>query len=320
MFYEEAVQRYQNRLPASIREYLRAHRGLSDAAIEKFQIGWDGQRIAIPIRGRNGKVQFFKLGKAPGDTSDGPKMKSSFGGYAELYGWERAQGTTPQLVICEGEYDRLLLESRGYAAVTSTAGALTFRKEWAQAIARIPAIYICYDRDAAGEAGARLVGSMLREAKIVILPPHVGLNGDIGDFFMGLGKTIEDFDQLLAEAQPLADHERIPTKPAHPRPSSSTSRSTIEELKASVSIEAWIGAEVDLATHGRNFIAHCPFHEDHTPSFVVFPETQTFCCFGCGAKGDLFSYLMRTRDITFAEAMQLLRRSINDPEHGEGAA
>ncbi|MGH9418136.1 MAG: toprim domain-containing protein [Terriglobales bacterium] len=49
-----------------------------------------------------------------------------------------------RIVVCEGEFDRLALESRGFAAVTSTAGTLTFRREWADALRRFREVLICF--------------------------------------------------------------------------------------------------------------------------------------------------------------------------------
>lgn len=316
--YEQLAVRYHKSLPERVRQYLNNVRGISDAVIDKYELGWDGQRIAIPIRDRSGNVSFFKLAKAPDDTSDGPKMKASLGARAELYGWDRALAHLDQVVVCEGEFDRLALESRGYAAVTSTAGALTFRKEWADALAAITGIYLCFDRDAAGEAGARRVAWLLPHAKIVALPPEVGPSGDVTDFFVGLGRTIEDFDALLAQAQPLSEHERLQFQPSGKPGAKPFVRSEAADLKAQVRIEDWIAPCLTLEVQGRNFVAHCPFHEDAKPSFVVFPATQTFYCFGCRVHGDVFTFLMRIRGINFAEACAVVRRSTQDD--GQDAA
>lgn len=315
--YEHLAVRYHDGLPERVRQYLISARGISDAMIDKHQLGWNGERIAIPVRDRRGMVGFFKLAKAPGDVGNSPKMLTTFGARAELYGWERALAPIQQVIICEGELDRLVLESRGYAAVTSTAGALTFRREWAAALRRIPSIYICFDRDAAGDAGARLVASMLPEAKIVTLPPQVGLGGDVSDYFLGLGSTIEDFDALLEAALPIPEHERLTFDSAPKRARSAHAPSEAAALKADVRIEDWIGADITLTVKGKRYAANCPFHEDRTPSFTVFPDTQLFYCFGCRARGDVFTYLMRSRQVSFAEALDIVRRAV---QSGNGQA
>ncbi len=317
--YDHLARRYHENLPGKIRAYLKLERGLSDAVIEKYQLGWDGQRITIPIANRSGHVAFFKLAKAPEDTSGGPKMLASFGGHAELYGWDRVQESPERIVIAEGEFDRLALESRGFAAVTSTAGALTFRREWADALRFIGEVYICFDRDAAGVAGARRVASFLSGAKIVRLPDEVGHAGDVTDFFVRLGRTEDDFRRLLDEARSCAEAEQAEALIASGQRHAPFVPSDIAQLKASVRIEDWAGFYLTLVVQGQNYVARCPFHDDRTPSFVVFPATRTFHCFGCRAHGDVFTFLMRMRGIPFGDAVEAVRRAQHASD-GEGAA
>ena len=86
-----------------------------------------------------------------------------------------------------GEFDRLVLESQGFSAVTSTAGALTFRRDWAEALRSIQAtLYICFDRDTAGHVGAARVGRLLPEARIVSLPTVIGKSNRRGPALPGL--------------------------------------------------------------------------------------------------------------------------------------
>src|SRR5215212_2625989 len=147
---------YHDALPARIRAYLNA-RGIPDELIDFHLLGWNGWRITIPIHNRRGEVTFFRLGKDPDDARPSPKMLSSPGSTVELYGWEQVEREPSQLIICEGEFDRLVLEANDFAAVTSTGGAATFRPEWAQALQGINEVYICFDRDNAGANGAKLV-------------------------------------------------------------------------------------------------------------------------------------------------------------------
>lgn len=67
-----------------------------------------------------------------------------------------------------------------------------------------------------------------------------------------------------------------------------------------------INQYVPLKRAGRTFKANCPFHQEKTPSFVVNPEKQIFRCFGCGAGGDVFSFLMKYENLSFPEAMRYL--------------
>ncbi|HEY8477651.1 MAG TPA: DNA primase, partial [Chloroflexota bacterium] len=93
--------------------------------------------------------------------------------------------------------------------------------------------------------------------------------------------------------------------------------SPIEEIKARLDVVDVIGQHVPLKRVGRNYQALCPFHNERTPSFVVFPETGTWRCFGCGAGGDVFHFVMQRQGLTFAEALQVLaaQAGVTLPSH-----
>jgi DNA primase len=297
---------YHQRLPKRLWKYLNA-RGIPDTLIHKHLLGWNGRRITIPIPNREGKIAFFKLARDPDDNSDSPKMLATPGARAELYGWEPVLAKPEQIIICEGEFDRLVLEGQGFAAVTSTGGAGVFHPEWAEELKPIPEVYLCFDRDAAGKQGALRVGRMVPHAKLVGLPEEVGESGDVTDFFVRLGHSREDFLRLLEAAQPLSEEMRtevrLTPKPApDARPDGELGR-----LKSQIAIVDLIARYVPLRPRGQSFVARCPFHDDHDPSFVVFPATQTFYCFGCRASGDVAGFLMRKEHLTFPEALRVLR-------------
>lgn len=297
------AQRYHAELPDHIRRYLNG-RGIDDATLDRFLIGWSGWRITIPIFDRDGQLTFFKLAKDPADTSDSPKMLATPGSSVELYGWERVRGDAPLVVVCEGELDRLVLESRRFPAVTSTGGALTFRPAWAEALRAVPEVYVCFDADEAGRIGAERVARLVPHARVVTLPPEVGEGGDVTDFFVRLGMSAEAFRKLLTDAAPLP-----PVAATRRPPQSAEARDEIDELKAGVRIEDVVARYVDdLAVAGNTLTAPCPFHDDRRPSFVVYPETQTFHCFGCRAGGDVISFIMKAERLDFSDAIELLRR------------
>ncbi len=83
--------------------------------------------------------------------------------------------------------------------------------------------------------------------------------------------------------------------------------SVVEEIKARLDLVAYVAESVSLKKAGRNYKALCPFHQERTPSFVVFPESQTWRCFGaCGEGGDIFAFAMRMHGWDFNEALQNL--------------
>lgn len=81
---------------------------------------------------------------------------------------------------------------------------------------------------------------------------------------------------------------------------------TLSEIRLKVDIVELISETVPLKGAGRSYKALCPFHSEKTPSFMVNPEKQIFHCFGCGAGGDIFSFVMRTENISFPEAIEML--------------
>ncbi len=83
--------------------------------------------------------------------------------------------------------------------------------------------------------------------------------------------------------------------------------STIDEVKSKIDIVELVSGYVKLSRSGRNFKGICPFHSEKTPSFFVFPEQQSWHCFGaCGTGGDIFSFVMKKENIDFGQALQLL--------------
>lgn len=83
-----------------------------------------------------------------------------------------------------------------------------------------------------------------------------------------------------------------------------------EEIRRRVDVLALIGAHVALKKAGRYYKGLCPFHPEKTPSFHVDPERGLFHCFGCGAGGDIFDFVMRTANLPFADAARDLAERV----------
>ena len=78
----------------------------------------------------------------------------------------------------------------------------------------------------------------------------------------------------------------------------------IEEIRSAADIVDVISGHVHLRKRGKNFIGLCPFHQEKTPSFTVSDDKQIFHCFGCGAGGNVFKFLMDFKNISFVEAVE----------------
>ena len=80
----------------------------------------------------------------------------------------------------------------------------------------------------------------------------------------------------------------------------------IEELVARNDIVDFIGGYVQLRRRGRTCTGLCPFHNEKTPSFHVYPENQSFYCFGCGVGGDIITFAKKINNLDYVEAVKLL--------------
>jgi DNA primase len=86
---------------------------------------------------------------------------------------------------------------------------------------------------------------------------------------------------------------------------------TIDQIRQASDIVDVIGEYLRLKKRGRNFLALCPFHTEKTPSFTVSPEKQIYHCFGCGASGNVFTFLMEHEKMSFVEAARFLAQKAN---------
>ncbi len=85
-------------------------------------------------------------------------------------------------------------------------------------------------------------------------------------------------------------------------------RELIEAVKDRSDIVDLIGTYVSLKRAGSNYNGLCPFHSEKTPSFTVFPDSQSFYCFGCQAGGDAFTFIMRMENVEYKGAIEFLAK------------
>lgn len=198
-------------LTGPIRDILKTRRGLTDETLKRFRVGWDGDRITIPIYDEYNTLVNIRLYKW---NSDEDKYKllnyqDEFGnafGEVRIFGIDNlTEGFTESVVWAEGETDRLIAEQYGFPACTATSGAGTFKAEWVRYF-KGKKVYLAQDNDEAGRIAAKALSEKLHkvcDVFVVNWPENFPAKGDITDFFTKFGNK-EDFQKLLDEATPYS--------------------------------------------------------------------------------------------------------------------
>lgn len=89
--------------------------------------------------------------------------------------------------------------------------------------------------------------------------------------------------------------------------------STLLAIKERLGIEEVVSSYIKTERAGANFKARCPFHNEKTPSFFISPDRGSYYCFGCGAKGDIFTFVSEFEGLDFKGALKLLAEKANVP-------
>ena len=98
------------------------------------------------------------------------------------------------------------------------------------------------------------------------------------------------------------------------------SKEIVDEIIARNDIESLIGSYVALKRAGTNLKGLCPFHSEKTPSFVVYPQNNSFYCFGCGIGGDAVTFIKQIEHLDYPDALEYLakRAGITIPVSNNG--
>jgi hypothetical protein len=211
---ESKVVRYVDYLHESpnLLDYLHDERGLYDDTLRSYEVGYDEQRdrYTLPVRHKRKLVNIRRyLPHAPPGV---PKMinASGHGSPARLYPYLPSQRSRRGILICEGEWDCLLLRQHGFLAFTGTHGAGTWRECWAHLLAgrTVALVYDVGATSAALAAAETLVGTCA-SVRVVGLPmPRKG--DDVTDWFVTYQRRADELRQLIRSVAPLGREGKGP--------------------------------------------------------------------------------------------------------------
>ena len=256
IFYTELANTCNEAMPDYIRQYLN-QRGINNKAISQFKLGYNKfygkQWITIPIIDNNGDIIFFKLRQDPREGNDKTTFKKNKTDkiIAQIYDWKTLKNSTDKIVICEGELDKILLQSKGVPSITSSHGALTFKDEWIRQFEHLKKVYLCFDLDNAGKEATQKIAKQLSaignlQIFSINLPSELGIGGGITDYFIKLKGEIKDlFEKYATEINFLNNTNRV-TKIGKPKQEISIEqwRNTIKKHFPELLFSAEIGLSI----------------------------------------------------------------------------
>ena len=206
-------------LTGPLRRVLEEKRGYTDETLRRFQLGWDGERVTIPIYDEFNMLVNFRRYKW-NSTEDQWKVLNYKDDMGNAYGEVRIFGIEnlvneeiEEIVWAEGETDRILAEQYGFPTACPTSGAGSWRPEWTKYFRNKKRVYIAQDNDDAGRKAAKKVCEKLYrvvEVRVVQWPDNFPNKGDITDFFVKSGQTTEDFRELLDNAEKYETDKKDP--------------------------------------------------------------------------------------------------------------
>lgn len=215
------IQEYHQKLMSltgPIRDMLKERRGLTDETLKRFQLGWDGERITIPIYDEYNTLVNFRRYKW-NSTDDQWKVLNYVDEYNNSYGEVRIFGidqvVDPEveyIVWAEGELDRICAEQHGFPTACATSGAGTWKPDWTKLFRNKKRVYLAQDNDEAGRiATQKLCEKLYRVVDVYVInwPENFPAKGDITDFFTKCGQTSQDFQTLLDNATRYIDPSMI---------------------------------------------------------------------------------------------------------------
>lgn len=206
VFYHEKLMQ----LTGPIRTMLEERRGLTNETLKRFLVGWDDERLTVPVYNQyNELVNIRRYKWNPGElegkvTNYVDEFKNSYG-EVRIFNIEALiDDSIKEVIWCEGEFDAITAEQYGYHAATPTAGAGAWKNQWSTYFRNKDKVYIAQDNDEAGRMAALKYANIISEyAEVYIVewPEDFPEKGDITDFFTKCGLTKSDMDNLLKVAK-----------------------------------------------------------------------------------------------------------------------
>ncbi|MGQ4876262.1 MAG: CHC2 zinc finger domain-containing protein [Promethearchaeia archaeon] len=296
-----------------IKKYLNK-RYITNEMIAFYQLGFGqfyGKRwITIPIKDINDDIILFRLRKDPTDINNKIKYITFPKGIpSTIFGMKEILNNDT-FAIAEGEMDKMILTSQGIPTITSTAGSQSFKKDWLFIFKNCKKVFICLDRDDAGEKGAERLGNMILnkypniQVYNCVLPEAVGEHGDITDLMI-LSKGQIDVDKLLYENSHLMKLEKKEEKKQKEIKINNYNGGAISQAdieKASkVNCKKFI--KIERESNGIAW-AKCPFVEENTASFACYSGGKGCYCFSCGFGSDAIELVKKLYNLSFQEAVK----------------
>lgn len=207
--------------------FLTSERGLDEATIEKFELGWYQGRITIPVRDADGVLVNVRRYKS--DAKQARDKMLNLAGYGEARLFLPWMLEEDEVIIFEGEMDAILGQHLGLPAMTHTAGASVWKEAWSPRF-QGKTVFICYDVDTSGTNGARKAAQKISPyAKNVFLIrlPLTTAGADFTDYIVKQGYGKNDFLALMdaARSQPFG----VARKKDGDRRNLKADRSTLED-------------------------------------------------------------------------------------------
>ncbi len=315
-------------LPEHISQWF-TKRGITKDTLARFNIGWNGREIVIPI------LHIKKYRRDPA-TEEGPKYRYEYGATAQLFNYDE---NAEEVILVEGELDAILLSQYGYNAVSSTGGVGTFKDEWIELL-KNKVVYILYDNDEAGVRGALKLHQRIPNSLIIPFPRFF-TGKDVTDYFQKYSP------QSFAELKKHAYHLCLPVETIDDVKSEleycKTLRRTLNERDHSSRIlEMYVyllnGKKSTFAIKIRRedsrkdphigevkyipipqFVkfnpsgkANCIWHSDKNPSMQYYPKTNSVYCFTCGGHGDVIDVIKQLYNYSFSQALYFLKDTLHD--------